>query len=226
MILLKNTVLIHCELYEMFLGPLEQHKPWSTHGISGSHNFLRKLWRLFHGADNQLNISSAAATKEELKVLHKTIKKVEEDIERFSFNTSVSTFMICVNELSDLKCNKREILAPLCIILSPYVPHIAEMLWAKLKYGNDFSVTNIPAQESIVFAQFPQWNEDFIKDNDFDYPVSINGKTRFKLNLPLAFGKEEIEKEVMASEELQKWLSGAAPKKVIIVPGRIVNIVS
>jgi leucyl-tRNA synthetase len=200
-------------LYEMFLGPLEQSKPWSTQGISGVHNFLRRLWRLFHDKDNNFNVSNDEPTKAELKTLHKTIKKVEEDVERFSFNTTISNFMICVNELTDLKCNKRAILEPLMIILSPYAPHFAEELWEQL--GNS---------ESVTGATFPQWKEEFLTENEFEYPVSINGKVKMKLKLSLQLSKEEIEQAVLTSDEVKKFMQ-EAPKKLIVVPGRIVNIV-
>ncbi len=199
--------------YEMFLGPLEQHKPWDVQGITGVHGFLKKLWRLFHD-DNGFVVSDDEPTKEELKSLHKTIKKIKEDIERYSFNTPVSAFMICVNELTALKCNKRAILADLCIILSPYAPHIAEELWSKL--GNT---------ESISSAVFPKHNEEYLTEANHKYPVSFNGKMRFMLELPKTMGKEDIEKEVLANEQAQKWLDGNAPKKVIVVPNKIVNIV-
>jgi leucyl-tRNA synthetase len=201
-------------MYEMFLGPLEQSKPWNTNGISGVSNFLRKLWRLYHNKTFQFEVSDEAPTAAELKILHKTMKKAEEDIERFSFNTSVSTFMICVNELTDLKCNKRAILEPLTIVLSAYAPHITEELWKLLGHN-----------ESITKAQFPQWKEEFLVEDSYEYPVSVNGKTRFKLNIPLSLSKEEIEKHVMETEEMKKYLNGDQPKKVIVVPGRIVNIV-
>jgi leucyl-tRNA synthetase len=200
-------------MYEMFLGPLEQSKPWNTNGIAGVSNFIRKLWKLYHN-NGKFAVSNEAATKAELKTLHKTIKKVQEDVEKFSFNTSVSTFMICVNELTEHKCNKREVLEPLAIILSPYAPHIAEELWHLLGHNT-----------SVSFATFPEWNETYLIENEFDYPVSVNGKTRFKILLPLNIGKEEIERHVMASDEMQKWTNGNAPKKVIVVPGRIVNVV-
>lgn len=201
-------------LYEMFLGPLELAKPWNTNGITGVYGFLRKLWRLYHDTDANFLISNEEPSKAEFKVLHKTIKKVQEDIERFSFNTSVSTFMICVNELTELKCNKRAILEPLTGIIAPYAPHIAEELWQLL--GN---------KESVSKADFPVFKEEYLVEDSFEYPVSFNGKTRCKISLSLALSKEEIEKEVMLSEEVQKWLSGAAPKKVIVVPGKIVNVV-
>jgi leucyl-tRNA synthetase len=201
-------------LYEMFLGPLEQSKPWNTNGISGVSNFLRKLWRLYHNKEYIFTVSEEAPSAAELKSLHKTIRKAEEDIERFSFNTSVSTFMICVNELTDLKCNKRAVLEPLAIVLSSYAPHITEELWKLLGH-----------EESITKASFPQWKEEFLVEDNYEYPVSVNGKTRFKLNIPRTLTKEEIEKRVMASEEMTKYLNGDQPKKVIVVPGRIVNIV-
>ncbi len=199
--------------YEMFLGPLEQHKPWDTQGITGVHGFLKKLWRLYHD-DNGFNVSDEIPSNEELKSLHKTIKKVKEDIERFSFNTPVSAFMICVNELTALKCNKREILEPLLIILAPYAPHIAEELWAKL--GNT---------ESITYAVFPKHNDAYLVESNHKYPVSFNGKMRFMLELPADMSKEDIEKEVLANEQSQKYLGGKTPKKVIVVPKKIVNVV-
>ncbi|HEY9082741.1 MAG TPA: class I tRNA ligase family protein, partial [Vicingaceae bacterium] len=199
--------------YEMFLGPLEQHKPWDTQGITGVHGFLKKLWRLYHD-DNGFNVSDETPSNEEFKSLHKTIKKVKEDIERFSFNTPVSAFMICVNELTALKCNKREILEPLLIILAPYAPHIAEELWAKL--GNT---------ESITYAVFPKHNDAYLVESNHKYPVSFNGKMRFMLELPADMSKEDIEKEVLANEQSQKYLEGKAPKKVIVVLKKIVNVV-
>lgn len=199
--------------YEMFLGPLEQHKPWDTQGITGVHGFLKKLWRLYHD-DNGFNVSDEAPSNEELKSLHKTIKKVKEDIERFSFNTPVSAFMICVNELTALKCNKREILEPLLIILAPYAPHIAEELWAKL--GNT---------ESITYTVFPKHNDAYLVESNHKYPVSFNGKMRFMLELPADMSKEAIEKEVLSNEQSQKYLEGKTPKKVIVIPQKIVNVV-
>ncbi|MFN4235300.1 MAG: leucine--tRNA ligase [Bacteroidia bacterium] len=198
-------------LYEMFLGPLEQHKPWNTNGITGVHNFLKKLWRLYH---HENGISNEPATKAELKALHKCIKKVNEDIERFSFNTSVSNFMICVNELSDLKCNKREILEPLIILISPYAPHIAEELWSKLGHN-----------ESIEYAVYPEHNEAYLTEDNFNYPVSFNGKMRFNMELPVTFSPKEVEEAVLSAPQAQKWLEGKTPKKVIVVPKKIVNIV-
>jgi len=203
-------------LYEMFLGPLEMSKPWSTQGISGVFGFLNRFWRLFHKGNefDQFVISEDAPTKPELKILHKTIKKIQEDIESYSFNTSVSAFMICANELTELKCNKRAILEPLVILLSSFAPHIAEELWEKLGH-----------KESISFAPFPYYNEAFTIDDSFAYPVSFNGKMRFNLELSLSLSPAEIEKEVMAFEQTLKYLEGKQPKKVIVVPKKIVNIV-
>ncbi len=200
-------------LFEMFLGPLEQAKPWKTSGISGVHSFLKKMWKLYHH-DNTFFVSEEKASKEELKILHKTIKKVQEDIENFSFNTSVSTFMIAVNELAALKCNKREILEPLLVLISPYAPHISEELWCKI--GN---------KESIATASFPIFDANHLIESSKVYPISFNGKMRFTLELPLDFSKEEIEKKVLAHEKTQAQLEGRTPKKVIVVPGKIVNIV-
>ena len=200
-------------LYEMFLGPLEQSKPWNTNGITGVHGFLKKLWRLFYQND-AFTITHDEPTKSELKTLHKTIKKITEDIERFSFNTSVSNFMICVNELTDLKCNKKEILEPLLICLSPYAPHITEELWKQLGHP-----------ESIAFAPFPLVNEAFLIDDSINYPVSVNGKLKFTLELPATLTKEEVEVEVMKNEQTIKLLAGQQPKKVIVVHKKIVNMV-
>ncbi|HNQ11791.1 MAG TPA: leucine--tRNA ligase [Bacteroidia bacterium] len=201
-------------MYEMFLGPLEDHKPWNTNGIVGVYNFLKKLYRLFFDKNGDWIISSELPSKQELKVLHKTIRKIEEDIERLSLNTSISTFMICVNELSDLNCNKQQILTPLLILLSPFAPHICEELYERM--GNTNSILN---------EQWPLFEEVYVKEDDYDYPVSVNGKTRFKLTLPLALDKSAVEKEVLSAAELEKWLNGTSPKKIIVVPGRIINIV-
>lgn len=202
-------------MYEMFLGPLEQSKPWNTNGIEGVFKFLRKFWRLFHDDQFNFQVSNEKPTPAELKSLHKIIKKVEEDIERFSFNTSISAFMIAVNELSDLKCNKRAILHDFCIILHPYAPHITEELWEKL--GNQSG--------TLSYAKFPKFNPDYLIENEFSYPISVNGKVRTKLTLPLSLENEEIEQQVLANSNIQKYLDGANPKKIIIVKGRIVNIV-
>lgn len=206
-------------LYEMFLGPLELSKPWNTNGITGTSGFIRKLWKLYHkagerGKEMLVDISEAEPSKAEYKILHKTIKKVKEDIEKFSFNTSVSTFMICVNELTELKCNKRKILEPLAIIVSPYAPHIAEELWELL--GKN---------ESVTKDVFPECNEEYLVESEFAYPISVNGKTKFNLPLPLTFTKEEVEKEVLANADVIKMLNGQAPKRMIVVHGKIVNVV-
>ncbi len=201
-------------LYEMFLGPLEQSKPWNTAGISGVHNFLRKLWRLYF-KDGEFSLSEAQANEKELKVLHTLIKKVNEDIHSFSFNTTVSALMIAVNGLTDLKCTKREILEKLPVLISPFAPHIAEELWSRL--GNT---------ESITYVSFPKHEEKFLTESNHNYPVSFNGKMRFTHQLALNLSKEEIEKAVMALERTQQYLEGKTIRKVIIVPGKIVNIVA
>lgn len=203
-------------LYEMFLGPIEQSKPWDTKGIDGVHRFLRKLWRLFHtnGEANEPVISNETPTPAEYKALHRAIKRITDDIERFSFNTSVSNFMICVNDLTDSKCNKRAILEPLTILLSPFAPHIAEELWSIL--GNSGSVCD---------AKFPTADEKYLVESTFEYPVSFNGKMRFKLELPLNLTPKEIEEAVLANPATAKHLEGKQPKKFIIVPGKIVNVV-
>lgn len=201
-------------LYEMFLGPLEQSKPWDTSGIEGVSRFIRKFWRLFHNDKLEFCVSDDAPTKEELKVLHKTIQKIQDDIERFSFNTAVSAFMICTNELTDLKCNKRAILAELVVLISPYAPHMAEELWHLL--GNS---------DSVCKATFPEFNTAYTVDSTFTYPVSFNGKTRFMIELPLDLPVAEIEKAVLSAPESQKWLGGNPPRKVIVVPKKIVNVV-
>ncbi len=200
-------------LYEMFLGPLEMAKPWNMNGISGVSGFLKKLWRLFYQQD-QLMLSAAEPTKAELKTLHKTIKKITEDINAFSFNTSVSAFMIAVNELTELKCHTAEILKPLLVVLSPYAPHIAEELW---------SVCG--AKHSIAFEPWPVLVPSYLEADVFAYPVSFNGKMRFNFELPIHLDKAEIEKLVMAAEQTQKYLDGKTPKKVIVVEKKIVNIV-
>ena len=202
-------------MYEMFLGPLEQAKPWNTAGITGVHNFLKKFWKLYHnGAEAAFNVTDTPASKDNLKTLHKTIKKVQEDIENFSFNTSVSTFMIAANELSAQKCTSREVLEPLAILIAPYAPHIAEELWSKLGHT-----------ESISEAGFPVFEEKHLVESAKNYPISFNGKMKFTLELPLDMSKDEIEKTVMAHEKTQMYLDGRTPKKVIVVPGKIVNIV-
>jgi leucyl-tRNA synthetase len=201
-------------LYEMFLGPLEQSKPWSTQGIEGVHRFLKKLWRLFFDVEGNLIVSKEAADKKELKSLHKLIKKVSEDVENFSFNTSVPAFMICVNELIELKCNKHEILENVVICLSPYAPHIAEELWAKL--GNT---------DSVHTSQFPIFNAQFLVEDSFSYPISVNGKHRMNIEMSLTLSQQEVEQIVLANADVQKWLEGKTPKKIIFVKGKIVNMV-
>jgi len=206
-------------LYEMFLGPLEQYKPWNTAGITGVHGFLKKLWKLYYsspdgGKEGILKVTDTEPTKDNLKTLHKTIKKVEEDIENFSFNTSVSNFMIAVNELTAQKCTSREILEPLLILISPYAPHITEELWEAL--GN---------KESISMATFPVYDEKHLVETSKEYPISFNGKMRFTMELPLDMSKEDIENAVLEYHKTREQLQGREPKKVIVVPGKIVNIV-
>ncbi len=201
-------------MYEMFLGPLEQSKPWNTNGIEGVYKFLNRFWRLFHNAASDFAVSDATPSAEELKVLHKTLKRVEEDIERFSFNTPVSTFMICVNELGGLKCNKRSILEPLTVALSPLAPHITEELWSLLGH-----------KTSVSTATYPTWDEKYLVESNHEYPISINGKMRAKLNLPVDMAPAEVEQQVLANEIVQKWLEGKAPKKIIVIPNKIVNVV-
>jgi leucyl-tRNA synthetase len=203
-------------MYEMFLGPLEQSKPWDTKGINGVHNFLRKLWRLFNIDEmGQAHVSSEPASKESLKTLHRTIKKMTDDLDRFSFNTGVSNFMICVNELTDQKCTNKVILEDVITMLSPYAPHICEELWVKL--GNEAGAIN--------FATFPTFDESHLVEANHAYPVSFNGKMRLKIELPTALNAQEVEVAVLANADAQKWLEGKTPKKVIVVPGKIVNIV-
>ena len=203
-------------MYEMFLGPLEQSKPWDTKGINGVHNFLRKLWRLFNIDEmGQAHVSSEPASKDSLKTLHRTIKKMTDDLDRFSFNTGVSNFMICVNELTDQKCTNKAILEDVIIMLSPYAPHICEELWVKL--GNEAGAIN--------FATFPKFDESHLVEANHAYPVSFNGKMRLKIELPTALNAQEVEAAVLANADAQKWLEGKTPKKVIVVPGKIVNIV-
>ena len=202
-------------MYEMFLGPLEQSKPWDTKGINGVHNFLRKLWRLFHDQEGNVFLVDESPTKEALKTLHKTIKKMTDDLDRFSFNTGVSNFMICVNELTDQKCHNKAILSELIIMLSPYAPHICEELWVKL--GNDAGTINE--------ARFPAFKEEYLVEASVAYPISFNGKMRMKLELPTTYSAQEVEQAVLENQDAQKWLEGKSPKKVIVVPGKIVNIV-
>jgi leucyl-tRNA synthetase len=201
-------------MYEMFLGPIEISKPWDTNGIDGVYKFLRKLWRLYHDKNGEFNWSDENPAEEELKLIHKTIKKVKDDIENFSFNTAISAMMICVNELSSKKCNKKEILEKLLLILAPFAPHIAEELWHRA--GNNTSVVDI---------DFPEYQEKYLKESTLTYPVSFNGKMRFKLDLPADISKEEVEKIVLNHEKSQKWLGDKPPKKIIFVPKKIINVV-
>ena len=202
-------------MYEMFLGPLEQSKPWNTNGIEGVFKFLRKFWKLSHDEEFNFKVSDQEPSKAEYKALHKIIRKVEEDIERFSFNTSVSSFMICINELTDLKCNKRKIIQDLVIVLSSYAPHISEELWTLL--GN--------APGTLSVAPYPVFNPEYLVENEFSYPVSVNGKTRMNLNISLSLSQAEVEAIVLANTDLVKYLDGKTPKKIIFVKGKIINIV-
>ncbi|MNX99173.1 Leucine--tRNA ligase [compost metagenome] len=201
-------------MYEMFLGPLEQTKPWDTKGINGVHNFLRKLWRLFY-EEGKLIVEETPADKASLKTLHKTIKKVEDDLERYSFNTNVSNLMICVNELTEQKCRSKEVLEQLIILLAPYAPHASEELWEAIGYQAG----------TVSTAHFPTFDPDMLVEANTVYPVSFNGKMRFNAELPTTFTAKEVEEAVLAMPEAQKWLEGKAPKKVIVVPGKIVNMV-
>lgn len=202
-------------MYEMFLGPIEQTKPWNTQGLSGVYSFLKKFWKLYHSGENEnFFLSDEQPTKAEMKVLHQMIRKADEDVHNFSFNTSVSHFMIAVNELTKLNCNKRAVLEPLAILISPYAPHIADELWRKA--GHD---------QSISFAEFPVFDAKWLVEDSKEYPVSFNGKMRFKLDLPMDLSVDEIEKIVISDEKTQKYLGGRTPKKIIIVPGKVINIV-
>jgi leucyl-tRNA synthetase len=211
-------------MYEMFLGPVEASKPWDTKGIEGVHRFLRKLWRLFNddikgpvwttSAPSPLEREGGEVTDAELKILHRTIKRIEEDTERFSFNTAVSTFMICINELADIKCHKKEVLEKILILLTPYAPHIAAELWHQL--GNEGSVLD---------AAFPAFDGKYLLETSKDYPVSINGKLRTNMLISLDASTEEVEKMVLANDIVQKWLEGKPPKKIIFVKGKMVNVV-
>jgi len=201
-------------MYEMFLGPLEQGKPWSTHGIDGVFKFLRKFWNLFHDEEGNFIVNDNIPSPEELKATHQAIKKVGEDIERLSLNTCVSTLMICVNELTGMKCSKRGVLQDLVLVIAPFAPHLAEELWQLL--GNTESVTHSP---------FPEYNADYLIEESYEYPVSVNGKMRAKMTFGVDMPKADIEREVLAAEVIQKWIGDKTPKKVIVVPGKIVNVV-
>ena len=197
----------------MFLGPLEQSKPWDTNGIDGVHRFLRKLWNLYFEGDN-VAVADTEASKADLKSLHKLIKKVSWDIENFSYNTSVSAFMICVNELTSSKCRNRHILQPLTILLAPFAPHIAEELWHKM--GNETSVCD---------AVWSEFNEEYLKEDSVTYAVSFNGKARFNIEVAAGTSREEVEKIALSHESSARWMEGKEPKKIIVVPNKIVNIV-
>jgi leucyl-tRNA synthetase len=201
-------------MYEMFLGPVEMSKPWDMKGIEGVHRFLKKLWRLFFDEQKGNVVTSGKATSEELKVLHRTIRKIEEDTERFSYNTAVSAFMVCVNELTDLKCHKQEILEPLLILLTPYAPHVSEELWHQL--GNT---------STILDASFPKFQSQFVIETTKEYPVSINGKMRTQIVLDLNATQNEVEQIVLANPVVQKWMEGKGLKKFIYVKGKMVNVV-
>ncbi|HET9431503.1 MAG TPA: class I tRNA ligase family protein, partial [Chitinophagaceae bacterium] len=201
-------------MYEMFLGPVEMSKPWDTKGIEGVHRFLKKLWRLFFDEMKGKQWIEANATPAELKVLHNAIRRIENDTDRFSFNTGVSSFMIAVNELSDLKCHKKEVLSPLVILLAPYAPHIAEELWEQLGHV-----------ESILDAPYPVFEAKYVTESSKEYPISVNGKTRTTIQISLDAGQEEVENIVLANEVVKKWLEGKAPRKIIFVKGKMVNVV-
>ena len=201
-------------LYEMFLGPLEQSKPWDTNGIDGVNRFIKKLWNLFYGKGGELNVSDEKPSAEALKSLHKLIKKVTWDIEHFSYNTSISAFMICVNELTALKCNSKDILSDLIVLIAPFAPHLAEELWHAL--GNATTVCD---------AEWPVCNEAYLVESTVTYAVSFNGKTRFSMQVPNGTSKEEVEKLAMENPNSEKWIDGKTPKKIIVVPNKIVNIV-
>jgi leucyl-tRNA synthetase len=201
-------------MYEMFLGPVEQSKPWETKGIEGTHRFLKKLWRLFYDEVKGKVWNNDKATDADLKVLHKAIKKIEEDTERFSFNTAVSAFMVCTNELADLKCNKKEVLEPLVIMLSPYAPHIADELYHAL--GNEGSVLD---------ADYPELNDEYLVESTKQYPISINGKLRTTINISVDASEKEVKEIVLHNAVVQKWLDGKHPKKIIFIKGKMVNVV-
>jgi len=201
-------------MYEMFLGPIDASKPWDTKGITGVSGFLRKLWRLYVGDNNEWKVSDSEPSADSLKTLHKTILKVGEDVERLSFNTAVSAFMIAVNQLSEEKCNSRKVLEPLLILLAPFAPFITEELWSRMGYAG-----------SVHEQNWPEADESLLVENSFNYPVSINGKHRTNVEFPLDMPKGDMEQAVLALEAVVKWTEGKLPKKVIIVPGRIINIV-
>jgi leucyl-tRNA synthetase len=208
-------------MYEMFLGPVELSKPWDTKGIEGVHRFLKKFWRLYLNDQGQLRVTDRPATPAELKVLHNTIKKIEQDTERFSFNTAVSGFMIAVNELTDLHCDTRDVLLPLLVLLQPYAPHITEELYSLLLTNESLSAGG----SGISSAVYPVFDAQFVAENTKVYPVAINGKTRTQLELPLTISASEVEAIVVADPVVVKWLEGKPPKKVIYVAGKMINVV-
>jgi leucyl-tRNA synthetase len=201
-------------MYEMFLGPVEQSKPWDTNGIDGVHRFLRRLWNLFYGRGGEYLIVDEKAGAQELKSLHKLIKKITMDIESFSYNTSVSAFMICVNELTTLNCHKKEILEPFVVLLAPFAPHLCEEFWEKLGH-----------ETTVCDAQWPACNEAYLQEDVVNYTVSFNGRARFTMEFPADATADTIEAAVKADERSEKWMEGKAPKKVIVVPKKIINIV-
>ena len=201
-------------MYEMFLGPLEHSKPWDTKGIDGVSKFLRRLWNLFYDKNSKFNVSDAAPTPEEFKILHTVIKKINSDIDRFSFNTCISAFMVATNDLKKIGTNKRGILEPLVQLIAPFAPHIAEELWQQLE-----------KEGSVTMADFPQHDEKFLKEDSITYPISINGKKRMTADFPADMSKEELEKSALAMEDLQKWIEGKEIRKVIVVSGRMINVV-
>ena len=201
-------------MYEMFLGPIDVSKPWDTKGIEGVHRFLKKMWRLYFDEQKGWIVNDQTPTDAELRILHKTIKKIGEDIERFSLNTSVSQFMICVNELTTLGCHKRSILEPLAVAICPFAPHIAEELWHQLGYDS-----------SVVTAAFPEYEERYVTDNTKIYPVAVNGRTRIEMEFPLDAEESTVRQDVLADETIQKWMEGKEPKKFIYVKGKMINVV-
>ena len=213
-ILIKKYGADTLRMYEMFLGPIEHSKPWNTNGIEGVFKFVRKFWNLFHNNNELFEVSEEEPNKQEFKILHKLIKKIEDDLEKFSLNTSISSFMIATNELAQIKCNKRQILEPLTIIISPYAPHLSEEIWNKLDKKN-----------SIAYAKFPKLNPIYLIEDSFEYPVSVNGKMRAKLSFPLDTPMKDIKHEVLNHHIIKKWLDGKNPKKVIIVHKKIINVV-
>ena len=198
----------------MFLGPIEMHKPWNTKGIDGVSKFLRKFWSLFHDEEDNFTVSDTDATKEELKILHKTIKAIQDDMDRYSFNTIVSHLMICVNDLKAIKCNSKEVLCDLVILAACHAPHITEELWNKLGH-----------ETSVSYASFPKFNPEVLVESSHSYPVSFNGKMRFKLELPIGMDAKAVEEKLLSLPESQKWLDGKTPKKVIYVNKKIINVV-